>query len=101
MLRAINIRLQQAKADYSNLSGNVFIYLIGYIKQLPPVMEAAFYTPMPRLVGATLEGRFLFDAFQKCFNLSVSQGQSNVQQQFREILDRSSLGNQPKKVILR
>lgn len=92
MLRAMNLRLQQAKSDYENPFGNVFLYLIGDIKQLPPVMDAAFYTPVNRLVSATSEGRALFDSFQQAFFLSVSQRQSGDQKTFREVLDRLSFG---------
>lgn len=87
------MRLQQAKADYCNPFGGVFLYLIGDIKQLPPVMDAAFFTPIHRLKGAAAEGKFLFDTMQHCFILSVSQRQRSDQQKFRDILDRLSSGN--------
>lgn len=88
----MNIRLQQAKADYTNPFGDVFLYLVGDIKQLPPVMDAAFFTPLHRLKGAAVEGKFLFNTMQQCFVLSVSQRPSGEQQIFREILDRLSHG---------
>lgn len=51
MLSAIHKRLRQAKASKETF-GNTFVYLLGDIKQLPPVCDWALYRPMGKLKTA-------------------------------------------------
>lgn len=66
------------------------MYLIGDNKQLPPVVDAEFFTPLQRLKGVSVGGEYLFDAVQQCFVLSVSQRQCGDHQSYCDILDHSS-----------
>lgn len=91
LLNAVNARCQQAKAVYNHPFGNMFVYLVGDIKQLPPVQDSAVYMPPPASASAeTLNGKSLFASFQCCVFLSVSQRQTPAEQDFRDILDRIS-----------
>ena len=91
LLSAVNKRCQQAKANYQEAFGGMHFYLIGDIKQLPPVMNTSFYQPLRDIKSLEAkEGKAIFDSFQRCFFLTTSQRQSTDQYGFKEILDRIS-----------
>lgn len=91
MLNAIHARCRQAKANYDQPFGNVFVYLVEDSRQLPPAQDSVVYTPPARNASAEIIlGRSISAGFQRCFSLSVSQGQTASQKDFRAILDRIS-----------
>lgn len=74
LLNAVNPRCKQAKGIYNSPFGNVFVHLIGNIRQLPLVLDSPVYQDRRQLKSnAALEGNVLFDSFKKSFVLSVLQ----------------------------
>lgn len=73
--------------------GGLFVFLLGDIKQLPPVNDRVLYSGKTDGNEFLLEGRLLFTTcFQKYAFLSSSFRQNESQQVFRDILDRISYG---------
>ncbi|KAJ1518937.1 hypothetical protein ONE63_011454 [Megalurothrips usitatus] len=88
MLGYIDRRMRQGKPDSDEPFGGCYVYLLGDIRQLPPVGDPPLYTG----IGASPDvqrGILAYKGFQKSFILSVSQRQAD--NGFRDALDRLSL----------
>lgn len=93
LLGKIDQRCREAKPDEADeVFGGLCVYFLGDIKQLPPVMDKAPYSK-GIYTGYAGNGRLAYNSFQKCIILGDSQRQSgNDQMQFRDLLDRLSVG---------
>ncbi|KAK3926023.1 LOW QUALITY PROTEIN: ATP-dependent DNA helicase [Frankliniella fusca] len=89
MLRQIDLRVRQAKG-VNEPFGKVYVYMLGDIRQLPPVFDTAIYK-FPREPGNAEQGKALVSSVQKVFFLRQCFRQKDVA--FQGILDRISTGN--------
>lgn len=91
----IDQRCRDGKPQNSNeIFGGLFVYIIGDIKQLPPVMDRAPYSK-GLTNGIGLNGQMAYKSFEHCIILGQSQRQAGTnpdQIYFRELLDRLSFG---------
>lgn len=78
-------------AVYDKPFGDLFVYFIGHVRQLPPNARFCRYVSLSKKSSLkTLSGKSLFDKFQACFILLTLQRESANQQDFPDILDRVS-----------
>ncbi|XP_034232824.1 ATP-dependent DNA helicase RRM3-like [Thrips palmi] len=94
-------RCRDGKPDCDDPFGGCFVYLVGDIRQLPPVGDPVLYPPLPApwhnraarqpVSPEVTRGRMAFASFQKSVILPVSQRQAD--DTLREFLDRLSVGN--------
>ena len=95
LLGKIDKRCREAHAqNASEPFGGMFVYFLGDIKQLPPVMDGAPYMSS-NTRGIATTGRAAYYSIEKCVTLGQSQRQCGAdveQQQFRALLDRLSRG---------
>ncbi|KAK3922134.1 ATP-dependent DNA helicase [Frankliniella fusca] len=89
MLRQIDLRLRQAKG-VNEPFGNVYVYLLGDIRQLPPVFDTPIYK-IPTEPGIAEQGKALVSQVQKVFFLRECFRQKDPA--FQAILDRISTGD--------
>ncbi|KAK3931451.1 ATP-dependent DNA helicase pfh1 [Frankliniella fusca] len=71
LLRKIDLRLRQAKENNEPF-GNVFLYLMGDIRQLPPILECPLYGESSD--SFTNQGRILLHTFDKLLD-RISNGE--------------------------
>lgn len=93
LLKKIDLRCREAKPQHCNKPfGGLFLYLLGDIKQLPPVLDRPVYGT--GFLGMLADqGQLLYKTIPHCtiLNTSYRQGGSD-QAVFRDLLDRLSMG---------
>uniref|UniRef100_A0A8D9E7N4 ATP-dependent DNA helicase n=1 Tax=Cacopsylla melanoneura TaxID=428564 RepID=A0A8D9E7N4_9HEMI len=93
LFKKIDLRCREAKPlKASQPFGGMFLYLLGDIKQLPPVLDRPFYGTGYK--GSLHDqGQILYRSIPTCFTLNSSYRQNGEEQQFfRDLLDRLSVG---------
>jgi len=71
--------------------GNLIVYLLGDLRQLPPVMDPPLYEEHSKLKSLTaINGRNLLQTFQIVFHLTVCFRQE--EEYFQKMLDNLSAG---------
>ena len=95
LLKKVDLRLREAKSKPNVLFGGVFLYLLGDLKQLPPVKDRAFYADGFNTEYAAL-GQQLFRQIDSSIILPNSFRQLCDQQNFRDLLDRLADGQTSK-----
>ena len=97
LLKKIDLRCREAKPLCSHLPfGGMVLFLLGDIKQLPPVLDRPVYgTGFSGMLAD--QGQLLFKSITSCVILSASYRQGGADQTvFRDILDRLSVGKSTK-----
>ncbi|XP_074596278.1 ATP-dependent DNA helicase Pif1-like [Brevipalpus obovatus] len=92
MLYMIEKRLREINPERDEAFGGIFIYLFGDFRQLPPVKDTPLYSSIFYDVMAQ-QGRFVFDSFQRFFELSNSHRQNSADSSFREVLEHLANGS--------
>jgi len=96
LLKKIDLRCLEAKPKISNLPfGGMTLFLLGDIKQYPPVLDRPVYgTGFSGMLALLADqGQLLFRDISRCVILSASYRQGGGDQAiFRDILDRLSMG---------
>ncbi|XP_026290155.2 ATP-dependent DNA helicase PIF1-like [Frankliniella occidentalis] len=82
-------RLREAKPHCDEVFAGLNIFLIGDVRQLPPVGDSPLYSAR-RVADVAAHGKMVYRTFNKSFILTVSQRQADVT--FRDALDRLSVG---------
>ncbi|XP_012153209.2 ATP-dependent DNA helicase PIF1-like [Megachile rotundata] len=101
LLAMINDRLQSAKGNRL-LFGGVFVYLVGDIFQLPPVLAPAFFSKMNGNTNSLdVRGREIFRSeFKKVFILTSNHRQvGSSQSAFRNMLTNLSRGEDLESIV--
>nr|XP_012153209.1 PREDICTED: ATP-dependent DNA helicase pfh1-like [Megachile rotundata] len=101
LLAMINDRLQSAKGNRF-LFGGVFVYLVGDIFQLPPVLAPAFFSKMNGNTNSLdVRGREIFRSeFKKVFILTSNHRQvGSSQSAFRNMLTNLSRGEDLESIV--
>lgn len=88
MLAMIDARCKEGKGNDIPFGG-LCVYLLGDIKQLPPVKDYAMYS-LNCKSDLALKGKAVFQTIQGCVQLTICQRQKD--HCFQEILDRLSTG---------
>lgn len=91
LLNRIHRRLCEAAGSADEPFGGFFIYLLGDLRQLPPVKDIAIY--MEPSDDFSRFGLRLVNSFQRKIVLSVCHRQDDDQIEFKQVLDSLACGN--------
>ncbi|KAK3922031.1 ATP-dependent DNA helicase [Frankliniella fusca] len=83
-------RLREAKPRCDEPFGGLFVYLIGDIRQLPPVGDTTLYSTAVSESADVQRGKLVYQSFERSIILTVSQRQAD--ESFRDALDHLSVG---------